>query len=183
MLRQIGTQFELFMVSKIQVSQWLTKKKTNFFQWNQSMDKHIKHHIKLEFQENHRTLCYEYKNVILWKRLVNAPPTSLIDSTQHFGGGKARWSSEMGIRTSDKQVNYSHEPSQTKQQVVQWVVETPLVHKQSTCKHRLIRLTTTWTWGKTPPSPLKYSLCLAMVPTPKCHFVPGLPSWESSWES
>jgi hypothetical protein len=81
MLRQIGTQFELFMVSKIQVSQWLTKKKTNFFQWNQSMDKHIKHHIKLEFQENHRTLCYEYKNVILWKRLVNAPPTSLIDST------------------------------------------------------------------------------------------------------
>jgi hypothetical protein len=32
-------------------------------------------------------------------------------------GKRAFWNSEMGIKTSDKQVNYSHKPTQTKQQV------------------------------------------------------------------
>ncbi len=36
--------------------------------------------------------------------------------SQHLGGRGACWSSEMGIRKIDKQVNYSHGPAQTKQQ-------------------------------------------------------------------
>ncbi len=43
------------------------------------------------------------------------------------------------------------------------------MHGRTTGKHELIRLTTAWTWGKPPPSPLYYSLCLATSPTPKCH--------------
>ncbi len=49
-----------------------------------------------------------------------------------------------------------------------------LVHKQTTGKHELTRLTTAQTWGKPPPFPLKYILCMAMGLAPKCHFVPGL---------
>ncbi len=45
-------------------------------------------------------------------------------------------------------------------------------------KHRLTRFTTARIWGNPPPSPLYYSFCLAMGPTPKHHFVPGLPSWS-----
>ncbi len=41
---------------------------------------------------------------------------TLLDS-QHFGGRRACWSSGMGTRKSDKQVNYSHRLAQTKQQV------------------------------------------------------------------
>jgi hypothetical protein len=37
--------------------------------------------------------------------------------SQHFGGRGACWSSKMGTMMSEKQVNYSHEPTQTKQQV------------------------------------------------------------------
>jgi hypothetical protein len=50
---------------------------------------------------------------------------------------------------------------------------------QTTDKHeltRLIRLTMAQTWGKPPPSPLYYTLCLATGLAPKCHFVLGLPS-------
>ncbi len=36
---------------------------------------------------------------------------------QHFGGKGACWSSGMGIKMSDKRVNYSHRPAQTKQEV------------------------------------------------------------------
>jgi hypothetical protein len=32
-------------------------------------------------------------------------------------GGGVCWNSRMGIRTSDKRINYSHELAQTKQQV------------------------------------------------------------------
>jgi hypothetical protein len=37
--------------------------------------------------------------------------------SQHFGGRRACWNSEIGTRKSDKQVNYSHKFAQTKQQV------------------------------------------------------------------
>jgi hypothetical protein len=40
------------------------------------------------------------------------------------------------------------------------------VHGQATSEHgfiRLTRLTTALTWGKQPPSPLYYSLCLALL--------------------
>jgi hypothetical protein len=68
---------------------------------------------------------------------IDTPPNSSIDSTTspkvkttkgirswgmlpnsyHFGGRKACWSFEMGIKTNDKWVNYSHGLAQTKQQV------------------------------------------------------------------
>ncbi len=47
---------------------------------------------------------------------------------------------------------------------------------RATGKFRFIRLTTARTWGKPPPSPLHYILCMAIGLTPKCHFVPRLPS-------
>ncbi len=37
--------------------------------------------------------------------------------SQHFGGKGACWSSGMGIKKIDEQVNYLHRPAQTKQQV------------------------------------------------------------------
>jgi hypothetical protein len=40
-----------------------------------------------------------------------------LPGSQHFGGRGACWSSRMGTRISDKWVNYSHGPIQTKQQV------------------------------------------------------------------
>ncbi len=43
-------------------------------------------------------------------------------------GRKVCWSSRMGSKTDDKQVNYSHGPAQTKQLVGSCVVETFLVH-------------------------------------------------------
>jgi hypothetical protein len=59
-----------------------------------------------------------------------------------------------------------------------WLVRSwgTLVHKRATNEHRLTRLTMARTWGKPPPSRLQYILYLATRPTPKCHFVPGLPS-------
>ncbi len=59
-----------------------------------------------------------------------------------------------GTRKIDKQINYSHGPTQTKQQVGQCVAGTPLVHERATGKHRFTRFTTARTWGKPPPSPL-----------------------------
>ncbi len=129
----------------------------------------------------------------------DAPPILLIDSTmnrkgensgrtrswgtppgsQHFGGRGACQSSRIWIRKNDKQVNYSHEPIQTKQQVGQCVVGAFLLHGRTRGKHGLTRLTMAQAWGKPPPFPLEYSLCLATGLVPKCHFVLGLPSWES----
>ncbi len=77
---------------------------------------------------------------------------------------------------SDKRFIYSYGPTQTKQQVGQCRFRALLVHKFTTSKHEFIRLTMAWTWGKPSPPPLQYYLCLAMGPTPKCHFVPKLPS-------
>ncbi len=88
---------------------------------------------------NNRHIC----NLLNVKRLVHlhtnndAPPNSLMDSIvgpngenspkikswsmfpnlQHFGGRGACWSFGMGIKKSDKKINYSHGPTQTKQQV------------------------------------------------------------------
>ncbi len=96
--------------------------------------------------------------------------------SQHFGGRRACQSSGIRIKKIDKQVNYSHEPAKTKQQVGQCIVGALLVHGQATGKHRLTKFTTARTWGKPPPSPLQYTLCLATGPAPKYHFVPRLPS-------
>jgi hypothetical protein len=40
---------------------------------------------------------------------------STYPGSQHFGGRMVCWSFRMGTRKSDKQVNYSHRPAQTKQ--------------------------------------------------------------------
>ncbi len=81
--------------------------------------------------------CYDYLEKtceFMEETLFDAPPSSLMDSavnlkvktieggswgtllgSQHFGGKRACWSSRIGTRMSDKQVNYSHKPTQTKQ--------------------------------------------------------------------
>jgi len=59
-----------------------------------------------------------------------------------------------GTRKRDKQFNYSHAPTQTKQQVGKCIVGTFLVHGQTTSDHGLTKLTMAQTWGKPPPSPL-----------------------------
>jgi hypothetical protein len=41
-------------------------------------------------------------------------------------------------------------------------------------KFELTRLTTTRSWGKPPPSPLWYTMCLSTRPTFKWHFVLGV---------
>ncbi len=48
------------------------------------------------------------------------------------------------------------------------------MHRQATGKHGFTRFTMAQIWGKPSPSPLWYFLCLAMGPTPKCHF-----TWDS----
>ncbi len=64
----------------------------------------------------------------------------------------------------------------TKQQIGQCIVRALLVLGRATGKFELTRFTTARTWGKPPPSPLYYTLCLATGPAPKCHFVSRLPS-------
>jgi hypothetical protein len=56
--------------------------------------------------------------------------------SQYFRGRKVCWSSRMGTKTSDKQINYSYELAQTKQQV-----GALLVHRQATGKHEPTKLT------------------------------------------
>ncbi len=51
-----------------------------------------------------------------------------------------------------------------------------LVHGQVTSNHGLTRLMTARTWRKPSPSPLQYTLCMARGSSPRCHFVPRLPS-------
>jgi len=78
----------------------------------------------------------------------------------------------MGTKISDKQVNYSHGPTQTKQQVGQCVIKTLLMHGQAMSKHRLTTFTTAglgrshhlppysilyaWPWGQHPNVILSY---------------------------
>ncbi len=76
---------------------------------------------------------------------------SLAHNTLRVEG--AWWSFGMGIKKSDKRINYLHKPAQTKVQVGQCIVGTLLVHGRTMSKHELTRLTTTWTWGKLLPSP------------------------------
>jgi hypothetical protein len=56
-------------------------------------------------------------------------------------------------RMSGKWVNYSHRPTQTKQQVNYYIVRALLVHGRTMNKYKLIRLTTDRTWGKTTTFP------------------------------
>jgi hypothetical protein len=78
----------------------------------------------------------------------------MLTNLQHSESKRACWSSGMGTRTNDKEVNYSHGFAQTKQQVGSCVVEALLVHKQTINIHRFTRLTTTRIERKSSPSPL-----------------------------
>ncbi len=124
----------------------------------------------------------------------NAPPSSLMDSTvspklktakeKELGrapqlaalrGQKGVLNFKMGLgRLTSNPLTHTdlHKPS-NKLVSVRW---STLVHERTKGKHGLTKLTTARTWGKSPPSPLQYTLCLATGLTPKCHFVPGLPS-------
>jgi hypothetical protein len=44
----------------------------------------------------------------------NIKSWGMLFDSQHFGGRKVCWSSGIGTRNNDKQVNYSHGPIQTK---------------------------------------------------------------------
>ncbi len=102
---------------------------------------------------------------------------SMLLSSQHFEGRRSCQSSKMGTKTSDKWVNYSHRPTQTKQKVGQCVVATLLVHGQTTGKHKLTRFTTAQTWGNPPPSSMpSHEACTQM---PFCPGTPKLGIWES----
>ncbi len=106
----------------------------------------------------------------------------MLPGSQHSRGKRVCWSFRMGTKMNNKRVKYSHGPTQIKQQLGQCIAGTFLVHGLIIGKHKftkLTRLITDWTWGKPPPSPLQYTLCLATGPTPKCHFVPRLPSGSS----
>ncbi len=73
-------------------------------------------------------------------------------------------------------INYSHGSTQNQTQGGQCIVGALLVLGQATHKFGLTRLITTRTWGKPPPSPLQYTLCLCTRPTSNWHFVPKPPS-------
>ncbi len=100
----------------------------------------------------------------------------VLPGSQHFEGGRVCRNFDMGTRKIDKQFIYSHKLAQN--QTTSWLMHnwSTLVHERATSNHKLTKLIAARTWGKPPPSPLHYTLCLAMGPTPKCHFVPGLPS-------
>ncbi len=66
---------------------------------------------------------------------------------------KISWSSGMGIRMSDKRVNYSHELAQIKQEVGYCIVGALMVHEWTTSIYKLIRFTTTWIGGNHHLSP------------------------------
>ncbi len=98
-----------------------------------------------------------------------------LPSSQHFGGRTACWSCRMGTRKSDKHQLFTRTCTN---QPTSWLVRSwnTLVHGRAMSKHELTKFTMARTWGKSPPSPLQYTLCLAMGPAPKCHFVSRFPS-------
>jgi len=92
----------------------------------------------------------------------------VLPSSQHFEGKRGVLELQDGTRQIDKQFTYSHEPAQNQ---TSWLVcsWSTLVHKRTMGNHGLTTFTTARTWGKPPPSPLNYPLCLAIGPAPKCH--------------
>jgi hypothetical protein len=80
-----------------------------------------------------------------WKQRKSKELGTLFGS-QHFGGRGACWSSEMGIRKSDKHQLFTHTYTN---QTTNWLVRScnTLVHRRITGKHGLTRLIMAWTWG------------------------------------
>ncbi len=84
-----------------------------------------------------------------------------------------------GTRENDKQSLTHMDLHKTKQQVGQCIIEALLVLGRAISEFRLTRLTrltTARTWGKSAPSALQYTMCLAMGLAPKSQFVPRLSS-------
>jgi hypothetical protein len=63
---------------------------------------------KLFGRFNYESKCENNERIRSWGTLPGS---------QHFEGKGVWWSFGIGTRKSDKQVNYSHGPTQTKQQV------------------------------------------------------------------
>jgi hypothetical protein len=98
-----------------------------------------------------------------------------------FGGRGACWSSGMGTRKSDKQVNYSYEPAQTTQQVAtSWLVRSYNIFGART-SHRQIRIHNIHhglDLGEATTFPLIVFFVPDHGPTLKCHFISGLQIWS-----
>jgi hypothetical protein len=95
--------------------------------------------------------------------------------SQHFGSRRACWNSGMGL--GRWQATYSLTQIYTNQTTC-WLVHNLNIFGART-NHGQLRThktTTAWTWGKTPPSPLYYTLHLSTWATSKWVFVLGLPS-------
>ncbi len=91
-------------------------------------------------------------------------------------GKGACWSSGMGLgRVTSFSITHSN-MHPTNHKLVSSLSGTPLVLGWVMGDFGLTRLTTAWTWGKPPPSPINYTLQLSTGATSKWLFVPGLPS-------
>ncbi len=96
-------------------------------------------------------------------------------SSQHFGGRGACWSFGIETKKIDKQSiihTYLHKPN-NKLLVGSWSIFGARTNHWQT---RMNKIHHDPNLGNPQPSFLYYSLCLAIGPTPKCHFVPWLPN-------
>ncbi len=111
--------------------------------------------VKVFFQRLHMTmlffmLVYNFK-IYISSTPFDTPPNSLMDS---IASRKVKTTKRkrVGVRS----LTYSTLGVEGRVGVLGWGLRrlTLLVHKQTTCKHGLTKLTTTQAWGKPPPSPL-----------------------------
>ncbi len=98
----------------------------------------------------------------------------MFPSLQHFEGVEGRAGAQDGTRKSDKHQLFTWtctKPTKGDQCIVEalWVLKrtTGNLDSQDSPRPKL--------WGKPPPSPLQYTLCLSTKATSKCLFVLGLP--------
>ncbi len=98
-----------------------------------------------------------------------------LPGSQHFGRVKGRARAPGWDQEELTSFTYSHGCAQNQHKVVSASWST-FGARTNHGQFRLTRLTTAWTWGKPPLSPLQYTLRLSMKPTSKWHFVPGFPS-------
>jgi hypothetical protein len=94
---------------------------------------------------------------------------SLVHNT--LRGRRACWSSRMGLGRIDKLLTHTGlHTTHTKWLVHSW---STFGARTSHEQHGHTRLTMARTWGKPPPSPLYYTLCLSTGPASKWLFFPG----------
>ncbi len=97
-----------------------------------------------------------------------------VSSFQHQKGQRGVLKLRDGIKKSDKLQLLTRTCIKPTNKLVSSLSGTPLMLRQTT-NSRLTKLTTAWTQGKPPPSPIQYSLRFSVAPTFKWFFVPGFP--------